>query len=145
MLMRIEGSTVTLVAKAEAPKIGVDWHMLASDAKSKVDEQINRKKEAYDDLMKKRTIKMKRLETLFRLRSKAFSAASSQMRSKDEDVAIREQELRRAEKLHQESLRERDESKRLKDSANNLMKETSETMNEVQIEISKLNEEMEKW
>jgi len=145
--MRIEGSTVTLVAKTKAPKIGVDWHMLASDAKSKVDEQINRKKEAYDDLMKKRTIKLKRLDNLkmeFRLRSKAFSAASSQMRSKDEDVAIREQKLRRAERLHRESLKERDELKLSKDFASYLMKETSETMNEVQIEIAKLNEEMEK-
>jgi len=62
LAMRIAGSTiVTTVDKAKAPKIGVDWHMLANDARSKLDEQIHLKKAMYDDLMKERTTKHKKI------------------------------------------------------------------------------------
>jgi len=143
-----ESTIVTIVDKAKAPKIGVDWHMLANDARSKLDEQIHLKKEMYDDLMKERTTKHKKLENLkmklgFHL--KAFSAASSQMRSKAEEVAVRERKLScytKREQLRQESLREMDELKMSKDSASYLFRETKETINEVELEISKLDAEM---
>jgi len=144
--LKIAGSTVvTIVDKAKAPKIGVDWHMLATDAKSKVDEQILRKKEAYDDLTKKRTTKHKRLENLkmeLGFHSEAARVALKQMRSKAEEVAVREQNLRKAEELHQESLSEMEELRRSKVSAFNLFGETKKTIKEVELEISKLDVEM---
>jgi len=143
--MKIAGSTVTLVSKASTSKIGVDWDMLASDAKSKVDEHIHLKKEEYDDLMKKRATKHERLEhlkMLLRFHSSAFSAASTQVLSKDEEVSLREVKLRRAEQLHQECLRERDELKRSKDSASNNIKETRREIDALELEITKLNDEM---
>jgi len=76
---------------------------------------------------------------------KAFSAASSQMRSKAEEVAVREQKLTcytKRERLRLESLREMDELKMSKDSASYLFRETKETINEVELEISKLDAEM---
>merc|ERR1712025_1182484 len=145
--LKIAGSTVvTIVDKAKAPKIGVDWHMLATDAKSKVDEQILRKKEAYDDLTKKRTTKHKRLENLkmeLGFHSEATRVALKQMRSKAEEVAVREQNLRKAEELHQESLSKMEELRRSKVSAFNLFIETKKkTIKEVELEISKLDVEM---
>jgi len=132
------GSTATLVPKAPETGIAVDWDMLAYDAKSKVDEQIHQKKEAYDDLMKKRENLIKQME----FRSKAFDEASSQVLSKDEEVASREQELRRAKQLHQESLRERNVLQELKQSASDQINETRGKLEKVELEISDLNKEI---
>jgi len=116
----------------------VDWDMFVKDAKFKVDKHIHQKKKAYDDLMMKRVTEHKKLETLVMelgIHSREFSDASSQMHSKDEEVALRELKLL-------ESLRERDGLKGLKDFASKKIKETRGQIDNVKLKISKINEEI---
>lgn len=125
--------------------LGLDWNKLANVAKSKIDEEIAKKKLVYDCLVKEKSSKNRQLDQVkveMRYHEAAELQSSQMIVEKEEEIKVKEHNLKVAQEQLEVIKRERSCLKGQKDMASLKRSAKRDELDNLQVKIARIDEEM---
>jgi len=125
--------------------LGLDWNKLANVAKSKIDEEIAKKKLLHDSFVKEKNSKIRQLEQIkveMRYHEAAELQTSQDIVEKEEEIKVREHNLKVAQELLEVSKRERCCLKGQKGMACLKRSAKRDELDNLQVKIARIDEDI---